>query len=988
METRTCGSTGSISKRYYQLRWTANLTCPAGFTPATGPSSAQWPRVCNGGSVLLRKQSLENVTSCPHTDHPCAPATGEKLLTEVDFTWRGHPFTRMYASGHETPAQSGLGPTWSHAWTLRLTPPTSVSPSSLGELRTARNDVVQFKYIAGSTSVMAAVGARDQVLQRETDGGWLLTTNAGDAIRFDSTGALRSMGPADDPSQQLTFDVAGAQILAAHDATGRSLTFVYDQGMLAGVRDDAGVELATYTYDAAKRLTAVTFPDGKSRQYAYGEVDHLCVGASSSCSSSFFQTHLTGVTDAAGRRVLDASYDESGRVVASIQPGASTTTLTYGAVAQTEVTQSGEGRVAWTFSNDLMRRPLARKVYDGATLVSSETWTYASDSSYTLYTNPDGVVTRTTYDARGLELTRVEAESKNGNTSLPDKRTTVTTWSTGTTPRPATVTVQDAAGTAVLRSEVTYNGRGQPVAITVTDPRTARSREETRVYCESGDVGSGGCAVVGQLLGTEAPGGGVTSYAYRTAPAPGCAATSCDYRAGDLHQMTDAVGHTQSIDRYDAAGRPIALTDANGVQTTLSYDARGRMRATNVGGRATAFTYDAGGFLASVTDADGVVLHTTHDALGRLTDVRDGLGNTIHYTLDAAGGRVKEEVHDSSGTLSRSLSRVFDALGHVKELRDALGRTVQSYGYDASGRPTSAVDGRGVSHRWSYDPLGRLVSSVDDVGGTDAGTANATTSMAYDALNQLVGVSDPDGLPTIYDRDGLGNLTGQHSPDTAESGFTYDDAGNPLTATDARGITTTRTFDALGRVLTESYPNAAENAVYTYDEPDTITGCAASLPIGRLTRVVEASGVSTVYCYDGQGQVTRKTQTIAGKASVIGYAYTPAGRLASITYPSGARVAYTHDAAGQVAAATLHPPGGGNAQPIATNVHYAPFGPVASYTLGNGQTVARTFDANGEIAAVTSAAVDLQFTRDVLGNITALSGAETRKPTATTPCSG
>lgn len=289
LETRTCGSTGSISKRYYQLRWTANLTCPAGFTPATGPSSAQWPRVCNGGSVLLRKQSLENVTSCPHTDHPCAPATGEKLLTEVDFTWRGHPFTRMYASGHETPAQSGLGPTWSHAWTLRLTPPTSVSPSSLGELRTARNDVVQFKYIAGSTSVMAAVGARDQVLQRETDGGWLLTTNAGDAIRFDSTGALRSMGPADDPSQQLTFDVAGAQILAAHDATGRSLTFVYDQGMLAGVRDDAGVELATYTYDAAKRLTAVTFPDGKSRQYAYGEVDHLCVGASSSCSSSFFQ---------------------------------------------------------------------------------------------------------------------------------------------------------------------------------------------------------------------------------------------------------------------------------------------------------------------------------------------------------------------------------------------------------------------------------------------------------------------------------------------------------------------------------------------------------------------------------------------------------------------------------------------------------------------------------------------------------------------------
>ncbi|MEY2161543.1 MULTISPECIES: hypothetical protein [unclassified Rhodanobacter] len=37
-------------------------------------------------------------------------------------------------------------------------------------------------------------------------------------------------------------------------------------------------------------------------------------------------------------------------------------------------------------------------------------------------------------------------------------------------------------------------------------------------------------------------------------------------------------------------------------------------------------------------------------------------------------------------------------------------------------------------------------------------------------------------------------------------------------------------------------------------------------------------------------QVSRKTQIVAGQASVLGYGYTAAGRLASITYPSGARV--------------------------------------------------------------------------------------------------
>lgn len=53
---------------------------------------------------------------------------------------------------------------------------------------------------------------------------------------------------------------------------------------------------------------------------------------------------------------------------------------------------------------------------------------------------------------------------------------------------------------------------------------------------------------------------------------------------------------------------------------------------------------------------------------GRLTDIHDGLGNAIHYTLDAMGNRTREDVKDPAGTLVRSQRRVYDALNRVQNL--------------------------------------------------------------------------------------------------------------------------------------------------------------------------------------------------------------------------------------------------------------------------------------------------------------------------------
>ncbi|MDF3983427.1 RHS repeat-associated core domain-containing protein, partial [Luteibacter sp. PPL201] len=293
--------------------------------------------------------------------------------------------------------------------------------------------------------------------------------------------------------------------------------------------------------------------------------------------------------------------------------------------------------------------------------------------------------------------------------------------------------------------------------------------------------------------------------------------------------------------------------------------------------------------------------------------------------------------------------------------------------------PVHAQDAQGVQQKKGYDGLGRLVSTVNDYNGTNPATANAQTVSQYDTSDNVAGISDPSGLTTVYDHNGLGDLTGIHSPDTGTTAFTVDAAGNRITKTDARGTVTTYVYDALNRVTSATYADPSLNVAYHYDEANTVTGCATSSPVGRLTRVVE-NGVTTTYCYDPRGNVTDKRQTQGAVTDVLHYTYTPADRLQSDTRPDGTVVSYARNTLGQITGVSLTPAGGAQ-QTVASNLTWLPFGPLQAYTLGNGQTVTRTFDANYRVTDIVSPALELHFSLDAMGNITGVSesGGSTAK---------
>ncbi|URL59940.1 RHS repeat-associated core domain-containing protein [Luteibacter flocculans] len=605
-------------------------------------------------------------------------------------------------------------------------------------------------------------------------------------------------------------------------------------------------------------------------------------------------------------------------------------------------------------------------------------------------TDFNGNTTKTTYDTHNLLTQQVDASGSS------QQRTIDTTWDS-VARVPLTRTTKDKSGTIVQSQSWTYNDRHQVIAACDVDPSVSAAYvcgsqanapagiSQTRyTYCDA--VDSTQCPHVGLVLSVDGPrtdvADVVTNRYYLTTDESGCGtfAGPCQH-AGDLYTVTDALGHSSAIVAYDKAGRAVRRRDVRGVIKDIVYNNRGWItqfivRANGDGTSSaddatTTLDYDATGLLHKVTDPDGVALTYAYDDAHRLVDIEDGAGNHLHYTLDAAGDHVQEEIRDASGTVTWSLSKTYNALGQLVRVVDGRGQVVfdasATGDYDPAGNLVHSKDANGVQQSDTFDALNRLASSVADYKGTNASTANTTNTFTLDALDRLTAVKDPGGLITTYGFDGLGHPTSLTSPDTGHSSGTVDIAGNTLSRTDAKGNAATYAYDALSRRTATTYADPILNVAYHYDEANTVTGCASSYPVGRLTRIVEAA-VTTTYCYDNQGRVTEKRQAQGDLIDTIDYAYTKAGRLSLVHMPSGTLVVYARNALGEISGITATPQNG-TATSMVSGASYLPFGPVLSYTLGNGHVVTRAYDANYQPTDISSATFNAHYDRDAANQI-------------------
>ncbi len=180
------------------------------------------------------------------------------------------------------------------------------------------------------------------------------------------------------------------------------------------------------------------------------------------------------------------------------------------------------------------------------------------------------------------------------------------------------------------------------------------------------------------------------------------------------------------------------------------------------------------------------------------------------------------------------------------------------------------------------------------------------------------GISPSTAYVTLYNYDGLGNLTcaEQHGNATSQTGcsapstsdptsawrvrrftynslsqlltatnpetnfnaiaYTYDLNGNLFTKTDPRSITITYGYDNLNRLTGKTYNNGDTAISYTYD--------AGTYGIGHRTGMTDASGSSS-WTYENTGRVASETQTISGITKTISTTYNLDGSVKQATYP-------------------------------------------------------------------------------------------------------
>jgi len=949
-----CNTPDGWNTTYIHNSVTGRCEIWASGTCASGPTPVHYRD--EGYEVRVGTNTDKPLGCSPNfKGDPCDAATGNQFHSETDLpAIAGLPaITRHYNSGLATgyvgrgfnSTQLNMGDGWTGVVRPRFeyfgAPLAQVSRLTL---RRANGQGIAFYRTPNGWQPDADIGLR---LVEDGSGGIVVTLRDGTIERYASDGGIASITDAAGRTTMYTHN--GANVSTIIGPFGHQISVGYNYySLLGSVTDPAG---NTVTYEYANpgfagepwNLTRVNYPDGSAKLYHY--------------ENSRFPHYLTGVSyvDTSGQvqRYATFAYDSlTGKATSDeLAGGMQRFGFNYDTDTQTTTVTDAAGNVeVMTFQTNLNVKNLVSsvKAADNKFLIQ----TFDANNNLTCKKDDEGRVTVYTYSATNQKLS--ETQGLEGSCGAPQTtsatRTTTYQYFSNTFDLPTRIQSPSVAAGQLKSTTMQYGDSAHPTLPTqitqsgYTPSGSSVSRAVTLSYNNAGQVT--------RIDGPRTDANDVTTLAYYECTTGGA--------CGQLRSITNALGQVTNFDSYDASGRLLQMTDANGLITNYGYDARGRVAGitqTSPTGdtRLTQYSYTVAGDVASVSFPDGRSLVYTYDAARMLRQVTDNLGNQIRYGYDVKGNRTQEYTYDPSNTLVRQIDSAFDARNHLASV-NAAGSLTQQF-HDALGNLTSQIDPKNnppVTN--SYDGLNRLIQTINGLGGV--------TTYAYDPNDRPTQVSAPNGATTRYVYDDLGNLLQESSADRGTTTYTYDATGNITSKTDARGITAAYTYDALNRVtairhgtngfsgfLAGLFGPSPDDVTFIYDQgTGTPTTATCDFGIGRLCKVTDASG-TTQYAYDAFGNVVADVHTILNVAYTTAYTYDTANRVRSITYPDGQLVIYTRDALGRIQSVTAN-----NGITLADAPFFAPMmvAAVGSVSLGGYTLVSnRTYRADGVLTNQT-----------------------------------
>ncbi|WP_408951543.1 BPSL0067 family protein [Lysobacter sp. Hz 25] len=905
---------------------------------------------------------------CNLIGNPTDISTGDKFETESDFDLGWVSLQRYYHSATSNNGNGGFGHGWTHSHDFRLAINANDFPTVIGLVQ-PNGSHLAFRNL-GSNVFEAADDSGDRIIANGAN--WELS-RSDEVMVFNASGRVVERRFENGTSLAYVYDAAGRLTTISH-SNGRSVAFSY-QGVstlspIASITS-AGTALATYGYNANGQVQTVQFASPESRTYHYEDTN--------------FPLHLTGISAEGGVRFSTFSYDTQGRLIVSQHAGgADKVSVAYTAQGGAVVTDALGYQTNYGLNDAGSTLPKPRRPGDVVDSKGTVARTYYPESQD--FRRRLDTVT----DRNGTQTKHTYAEANDPVTGQPARTHTVKE-AVGLAQERSSAERRDVASNRTVLTQIgnretriVRNARLQLVTVTVRDTVSNQTRTTTYAYCEAADVAASNstCPILGLVKSVDGPRtdvNDVTTFQYYGSDDSTCATQPalCTYRKGDLRKVVDALGRVTETFGYDPQGRPLSVVDANGIVTDYEYHPRGWLTATKVRGadnavetddRITRVEYWPTGLVKRITPPGGAYITYTYDTAQRLTSVADKAGNKIQYTLDLAGNRKQEDTKTASGTLKRTLSRVFNTLGQLQAAKDSLARAT-NFSYDNDGNPDLTTDALNRVTNQDHDPLDRLSRTLQDVGGLAV-----ETKLEYNALDQVTKVTDPKGLATTYGYNGFGDQIQLSSPDTGVTTYGYNSAGLLASKQDANDASPhIYTYDALNRPKTVSYSGGAADVEYDYDMVNTVCIAGENFALGRVT-AMRIDGTELKYCYDRWGQLVRKVQTVGTRSFTLRYAYTSSGQVRSITYPDNAIVDYVRNTLDQVTEVGIKPAGGVRTV-LLNNAAYEPFGPATGWTYGNGRSLARTYDQDYRAKTILDSAaggLSLAYGYNEVGELTEL----------------
>lgn len=354
------------------------------------------------------------------------------------------------------------------------------------------------------------------------------------------------------------------------------------------------------------------------------------------------------------------------------------------------------------------------------------------------------------------------------------------------------------------------------------------------------------------------------------------ATLSCHQMRNAYNPATNTLQHCYQLYSYTPTGQIEWVRDGRAYHTQFEYDALDRLTRTYFPSKTSIQQH-------STTDYEEI----TYNALDQQIAKKTRGGDLITYTYDALGRLLDRHV---TGAATHS----------------ANGRTVShSYSYDAFGNVLTGQH-RNMHQLYAYDAIGRLVSDARrTVSGNLIG--DLTVTRQYDAANNLTRLTHPDGFAIDFTYDANNRIRAARHGARTLADVSYDplsrrqsvDYGNGTSAgygysargdlTDhdhvfaGAGVSYDFSYNGVGQTLNKQVSDAA----YGWVAPDAST---ENYTVNGLNQYTSMKGASPTY--DGNGNITtdhrghtyeydaenelRKVRNTAGSV-ISSYLYNPDG---------------------------------------------------------------------------------------------------------------